>query len=186
MPIIGIQGDIGMGKTLAMTWFLLQEHLRERRKLYANYTLLQLPFTKITVSDLVQSAARGEGFTRAAVGIDEVQTWLDARASSTKINRIISYFINQTGKEDVNLYYTTQDLEMVERRLRRRTDVAFHVIRRGDRIILYGTDKHADAVTTQALWGPTVYDFYRTRERVPLPTQMLAAADKITQEGQDA
>lgn len=61
------------------------------------------------------------------IALDEIHVLLDSRGSASKINKLMSYFILQTGKEAINLYYTTQDFGQVELRLRRRTDFAIRV-----------------------------------------------------------
>lgn len=166
--IFGIAGGIGQGKTLAMVWYLLREHLQLNKTVYANFHLKGIPYKYLTFDDLMQMAEEGFDFRNAVIVIDEAHIWLDSRTAASKLNRLFTYFVLQTGKEDINLYYTTQDFGQVDIRLRQRTDFAIRVKRRGDVIlanVIYLPEEH---VVTMAIPGPAVYQFYDTREKVEL------------------
>lgn len=57
----------------------------------------------------------------ASVGVDEFTLYADSRSSMG--NKLISYFVLQTRKRNVCLYYTTQNIQMIDRRVREHTQI---------------------------------------------------------------
>lgn len=116
--ILGFEGGLGSGKTLGMTYYLFRD-LDLGFEVYANYKL-NFDYKKLNVLELLESDV---DLQNISIGIDEITVFLDCRKSSSKMNRLISYFILQTRKRNVNLYYTTQDFTMVDIRLIRHTQI---------------------------------------------------------------
>jgi len=125
--IVGIEAPMSAGKTLVMTYFLISEYCDLRKRLLTNYNLLRLPSERFDVSTVEAYLERKISLKGRAVGLDEAHLMLDSRLSMTRRNRIVSYFLTQTSKNDINLYYTTQDLGMVDVRLRRQTAIGVTV-----------------------------------------------------------
>lgn len=125
--IFGIQGGIGAGKTLLMTRYAYLENTQLQRPLLSNYSLKSLPYIPIKLVDVIRMMKERARMERGCFLIDEAHIWFDARISSSVGNRLFSYFALQTGKLDINLYYTTQAFEQVDWRLTDRTDVAITV-----------------------------------------------------------
>ena len=183
--ITGIEGGMSQGKTLVMTYFALSEYKDCGKRLIANYTLLQIPYERVTFGDLVGWSAvckqcqwregayvcgfcGGRGFDNEALLLDEVHILADSRASQSKTNKVFSYLVTQTSKQDVNLYYTTQDFGMVDKRLRQQTHIGTHVRLKGDQHHLVIDDRTSERRRPKRAWiyGPAVYEFYKTRERI--------------------
>lgn len=168
--IIGIEGGISAGKTLVMTYLLKQELIECKKPLYTNYTLRRMPHTKIDLQWLIEAMKNGHDFeqngTGAAIGLDEIHILMDSRTSQTKVNRLVSYFLLQTGKEGINLYYTTQDFGQVDRRLRQRTDLAITVTKRGTlhKCLMVDRTTPDHKITRFGINGKHVWDEYYTRE----------------------
>jgi hypothetical protein len=115
MTISVITGYIGSGKTLLMT-FLLNAYQKAGKKIISNY-YLDFPHQSISFEQIQKMQ-----LSNCVLGLDELTVWLDSRLSMTKQNRIISYFVLQTRKRDVDLLATTQDFGMLDLRLRRQTN----------------------------------------------------------------
>lgn len=164
MPIIGIEGGIGQGKTTAMTFFALQEYIELRKPIFSNYHLNEIPHTYLTFEDLMRMMEQEYDFERAALFITEAHVWIDSRMSASRLSRLFTYFMLQTGKMDINLYYDTQDFRQVDIRLRKMTDIAVNVSRKGNRHILKMKDMRNGRVQTAALDGSQVYHLFNTRE----------------------
>jgi hypothetical protein len=81
---------------------------------------LNFPHEKLDVTSLMES---GNELRNVSVGIDEATVFLDCRRSSSKMNRSLSYWILQTRKRDVTLYFTTQDFGMIDFRLMNHTHI---------------------------------------------------------------
>jgi hypothetical protein len=124
--IVGLYGDIGSGKTINGIRFL-KELSDKGYKIYSNITLLDIPYTNLTLDDLLDIVEYGKIVNEPEVYfIDEIILWgLDSRTGSSKISRILSYFLLQTrklshGKEyDIGTYfiYTTQYPDLIDKRL---------------------------------------------------------------------
>lgn len=178
--IIGLMGDPRSGKTLTA--------VRECERLYnQGYNIysnikLNFPSKTITLKQLENIVEHGKGFgdDNAVVFIDEIHTWIDSRASQTVRNRIISYFLLQTGKigksKDFGMIflYTTQYPDLIDKRLRKPTvisgfcekidvsgekiiQVEWHWIRNGEEIM-----------RTERFFAHHYYNLYDTREIVSL------------------
>lgn len=168
--IIGIEGGIGQGKTLVMTAFLKREWTQFKKPLYANYKLKRLPFTRVDVSFFEETMRENVQFDRAAIGLDEMHIWLDSRTSVSKRNLLLSYFLLQTGKQGINLYYTTQDFGQVDLRLRRRTDFAIRVERKGDihKCLVIDRTTPDNKVSRIAVYGPDFWEEFYTKEVIKM------------------
>lgn len=118
--IIGIDGGLGSGKTLLMTRYLIKDSLRGN-KIMANFGLKGIDYTSLNITDLLQKKAN---LKNVSVGIDELTVFADCRRAMS--NTIFSYFILQTRKRNVCLYFTTQDFAMVDKRVIRHTYILIH------------------------------------------------------------
>lgn len=166
--IIGIEGGIGAGKTLVMTKFLVDEARIGKRNIMGNYHVNIPGYRFLTWEDFVHMAKENVGFARAAFGLDEAHIWFDSRRSVSAANLLMSYWTLQTGKEGINLYYTTQDFRQVDKRLRLRTDIAIHVRRVGDwhKLTIIDRTGETDKKSNAIVHGPDYWEFFDTREVV--------------------
>jgi hypothetical protein len=167
--IIGIEGGIGQGKTLVMTYFAKEEALRMKKRLHANYHLKDLPFRYLDFQTFIDEALTHHQYRDSCILVDEAHVWIDSRTSMKKQNLLFTYLLLQTGKEDVNMYYTTQDFGQVDKRLRQRTDIAIHVRRKGDHHLLTIEDRTSFKRKRALVYGPDVWPFFDTRETVKIP-----------------
>ena len=113
--IVGIQGGLGSGKTLLMTRYLVKDFW-SGRSVVANYGLRKIDYSVLNMSDLLNKEV---DLQDVSVGIDEFTVFADCRTSMS--NKLITYFILQTRKRNVCLYYTTQDFGMLDKRILRHT-----------------------------------------------------------------
>lgn len=119
--IIGIEGGMGTGKTILMVRYLKKDS-ESLHKIFCNFGLKKIEFEKLDVVGLMED----NNLQDVSVGIDEITVFLDCRKSSSRMNRYISYFILQTRKRNVNLYYTTQSFRMIDKRLLEHTEFQIH------------------------------------------------------------
>lgn len=166
--IIGIEGPIGAGKTLVQTFLLLEEYKQSKKKLITNYHLNDVDYRYVTFEDILEMSRTEEELERAAIGLDEAHVFLDSRTTGSKMQRLFTYFLLQTGKQDISLYYTTQDFGQVDVRLRRRTDIAIHVRRKGDLHLcrIVNMNRREIRPKRMVIPGPMVWPYYNTREVV--------------------
>lgn len=169
MPIIGIEGGISQGKSVALTYFGLEEHVNLGKHIFSNFRLYGVPYTLLTFDDLLEMAESKVELENAVILIDEAHIWFDSRASASKLNRTFSYFVLQTGKQDINLYWASQDAGQVDPRLRKRTDIAI-VVRAAPRNqhVLRCVEMSTGKTYSFCVNGPDVWSFYRTKEVISL------------------
>lgn len=130
--MIGIFGDIGSGKTLYTTWYVLRYYCEQGlyRSCFANYHI-KSPNSKRPVHLLTQEEFHKLGsFQDALVVLDEAYLWMDSRMSGTKRNREVSYLILQSRKRGFDIIYNAQAASSVDLRLRRFTQIAILAERR--------------------------------------------------------
>lgn len=149
--LIGIVGDRGDGKTLLLT-ALLREDYDNGLNIFSNYSLFfpkprfkgQLPPQKRTFKDIVTMP---EELRNASVGLDELHIGADSRQSMNKSNLILSKLITQMRKRNLDVYYTTQRLNSIDKRLRQQTDFFIMVER-----VYCSHDKFDEQGVPQELW----------------------------------
>ena len=113
-------GNIGSGKTLSMVKEAYNAHL-QGRVVYSNFRL-NFPYTPYTVEDLVSWAKNRESLPSSFVLlIDEAHIYLDSRTSVANRNKVITYLLLQTRKMGCDVFFTTQFLHQVDKRLRNLT-----------------------------------------------------------------
>lgn len=111
---------MGSGKTLSMVRLAYSLYLKGYT-IYSNFHL-NFPFEYFTLHDIMNYAENSTNFVNTVFLIDEAHIFVDARRSSSSRNLAISYFILQTRKQNVWLFFTTQYYHQVEKRLRASTN----------------------------------------------------------------
>lgn len=115
MVLLAVIGNLGSGKTLALTYLAWRNHLK-CQKIYANYDLKGIPHKKInTIEEITKM---NHGFFAG----DELWLWLDSRASMKRKNMAIGNILLTSRKKDVQIGYTAQSFNQVDIRIRRITD----------------------------------------------------------------
>lgn len=129
--IIVFIGSRNSGKTLSMSIELYKKY-QQGYKIYSNYHL-NFPHTEITVDDILAFAEAGMYFGNSIFAIDEAHIWFDSY-SKGKRNMIFSYFLNQSSKNDIDVYLTTQFSRQIFIRIRLNTEI---VVESSCKVILW-------------------------------------------------
>ena len=165
-PITCVLGQRGSGKTLFMTYLAHQYHA-EGKKIYANFTLYDIPFHYITFQKLAELP---DELTNAIVFLDEIQIGADAYEVFKKSNKMITIFATQLRKRKITLYYSTQVFKMVTKRLRLQTNYIITFdnnvtpgIVKGQ-IYEYNTETYQDYLKTIKMDLRTYFNSYDTDE----------------------
>ena len=161
--IVGVQGGLGDGKTLLMTKYLVKDY-QMNRNIVANYGLKIIDYTPLKIKDLLDNKV---DLQDVSVGIDEFTVFADCRRSMS--NTIITYFILQTRKRNVCLYYTTQDFSMMDKRILRHTNIFITAesIEKYDDYRQYtviDARKRIHKVSGFTMHIPPIFKFYDTNE----------------------
>lgn len=117
-PISAIIGDRGSGKTCFMTFLAVKYH-NEGKKIFTNFTLYNIPHTKIT---LKQMSELPDELTNAVVLMDELHMGADSYDFMKSSSKAFYTFATQLRKRKVSWYYTTQIFTQVAKRIRNQTD----------------------------------------------------------------
>jgi hypothetical protein len=148
MVVVGLVGEMRSGKTLMMTILLLDEYL-SKKEVLSNYHL-NFPHQIIDVNEMDKSIRdrKTDYFENKAIGIDEIHVFMDSRGSGQKRNKMLSYFLTQSGKLDTTIYWTSQFMRQVDVRLRLNTQILYkvkrYVLKRGVKVLLRQDDKRHD------------------------------------------
>lgn len=111
MTLTIITGIPRSGKTLLATYF---SFFNNRNTVYANYSILQnIKYKSIELNDFIENE-----LSDCLIILDEAYIWLESRLAMSKINRLCSYVLMQSGKHDVDIILTSQLLSMLEMRFR--------------------------------------------------------------------
>ena len=114
--ILGYVGNIGSGKTLSMVKKAYEQYKRGKT-IYSNF-VLNFPYIPLTLDKLLSMKEKNHDLTNAVVLLDEAHIYLDSRRSASKVNVILSYFVLQSRKKSCDIYFTTQFIGQVDKRLR--------------------------------------------------------------------
>lgn len=120
--IVGIEGGLGTGKTIMMIRYLRNDQLNGR-PIFANLGLFDIPYKPLDVLDILKMNKEKKQLKNVSIGIDEFTVFADCRRSSSRMNLLISYFVLQTRKRNVTLYFTSQDFNMLDWRLMAHTKI---------------------------------------------------------------
>lgn len=127
--IVGYFGNIRNGKTLGAV-DQLYKYYKAGYIIYSN-TILKFPYRKLTLKYIIDIVEKNLDVPDNSIFfIDEIHIWLDSRMSPSKRNRIVSYFLLQTGKMGKNtdygliLIFTSQFPDQIDVRLRHLLDIA--------------------------------------------------------------
>lgn len=123
--IIGMEGGLGSGKTIIMVRYLNKDYKLYHRSIKANLWL-DFPHEKLNIKQMLSNEQQ---LKNVSVGIDELTVFADCRNSMSELNKLISYFVLQTRKRNVCLYFTTQDFGMVDKRIMRHTLIRIHCMK---------------------------------------------------------
>ena len=113
---IGFEGGLGSGKTIGMVRYLKKDY-DNGMELKLNFGMRNLDFEWLDVTKILEE----KDLHNVSIGIDEITVFADCRKSTSRMNRLISYFILQSRKRDVNVYFTTQSFSYVDFRLMNHT-----------------------------------------------------------------
>lgn len=134
MVLFAIIGNPGEGKTLTMTYLLFKKWLLEGKKIYANYHLFKIPYM------FVGSVSTFDKIEDGCFGGDEL--WLSVDARERKIAKIlIANILAKSRKKNLIIYYTTQLLDSIDKRVKKITDFVATPILNADesicKVIIY-------------------------------------------------
>lgn len=145
--IATVEGRVGQGKTLTATAFSILDWIRAGKKIVANYNIIldnmnydfdyegnkvgynpkkivhEEDFINFDYNMFVDAMEENTTLFDTTVVIDEAYLFADARMTQSGFNRLMSYFVLQSRKRDVNIYFTTQQFENIDSRLRRNVDM---------------------------------------------------------------
>lgn len=166
--IAGFIGKMGSGKTLSMVRETLK-YYAEGNKIYSNFHL-NIPYEKLDFDTLFKMAEAQTPLNDVVILLDEVHILLDSRSSMKKENKVVSFWLNQTRKMGVKLYYTTQHLHQIDKRLRSGTD--FFIFCEGikylkkakEYFICINNVTDGDNTRTERFIGNKFFKYYDTNE----------------------
>jgi hypothetical protein len=118
--LIGIEGGLGCGKTLAMTYLGYLAKTKYHSKVSSNY------FTKFA-DTFIDSEQSFNEFRSGMMLLDEIWLWSDSRKSSSKRNEIVNKIPLTSRKRRLIIVYTSQQLGQVDLRIRNITDIFVRV-----------------------------------------------------------
>lgn len=123
--LIGIEGNIGSGKTLyAVRCAKLDSD--KGIKIVTNLKLTGIPYENFDIDQFLNNES-SETLKNATVILDEITVYMDCRLGSSKQNLLMGYLVLQSRKRGLNIIYTTQDLDLVDyKRLVKYTNIVVY------------------------------------------------------------
>jgi|ERR1041385_2249948 hypothetical protein len=169
--IIGFIGEpdndskMGTGKTLLMT-IRVKKHADRGERIIANYGL-QFKHEKANSKVLMELVESNSNLQACVLALTEVHVLLESRRSSSQRNITLSYLILQTRKRGVYLYYDSQSIHQVEKRLRDNTDYFVFCKKIAPNYFRYRVFSNSGRrIAAFVMDGRPYYQLYDTRETV--------------------
>jgi hypothetical protein len=169
--VVGLTGNKGDGKTLNATFFSMSEiALNIKNKLYSNYKIECDNFSYLNAEELILNPLL---FDNTIIAIDELHEYADSRNSSTLQNKFVSSFFLQSRHTESNIYYTTQFLDQIDKRIRRITDIIIECKNlyidtdndgNNDLFEITIIDFRFERTLTQTLYLQPIFNLYNTKE----------------------
>jgi len=187
MVLIAIVGELGVGKTLTLTYLAWRNWYTKKREICSNYTLYGIPFTPIkTVEDLERMIPAKTPTLEELLKIkevffagDELWRWIDARCALLDIsererkrvkNKFITDILAASRKAFVTIAYTTQTIGQIDKRIRQVTDFVAYPIMKGSicHVRFFIGPRPTAAAMDKDIRFPTepFYALFNTYERV--------------------
>lgn len=177
--IYGYVGQIRQGKTLSAVREILKYYYKNHKTIYSNI-MLSIPHKVLTIDMLIDAVETERDIFEpdSICFIDEIHIWLDSRMSASKRNKVVTYFLLQTGKMGIDsdfgliLIYTTQWIDQIDKRLRHTTEVLIecHKKKFDDKVIFRNDitkfEGYRMITWSEFFYGEHYYPFYNTKQIV--------------------
>lgn len=113
--LIGIEGeDLGSGKTIYAVRCCIKDYLNGQ-KIISNTPLFNIEYEDFDIDKFLSNEAEyRKSLSQATILLDEITVYMDCRLSSSKQNLLMGYLVLQSRKRGLNIYYTTQNLDLVD------------------------------------------------------------------------
>jgi len=119
--IVTFEGVQGSGKSTMAVAACHEEHEVNGRKVISNIHL-NFDHQKFSLEWFVENMGSHE-MEDCVLFLDEMYQIADSRSAGSKLNKLFTYFMVQTRKRRVDVYFCTHHLDHVDIRLRRAADI---------------------------------------------------------------
>jgi hypothetical protein len=184
--LVAILGNLGKGKTLTLTYLGWNNFFIRRKKIYSNYDLYGIPYTKITTIGSLESLMPLEDenvLNKQEVVFlgDELWRWVSARTigkGAKAMKDLIDRILLGSRKAFVTVIYTTQNLAQIDPWVRRTTDLFIYPILYNGILNIYFLSNPVSNPTLEQLYkystdkplrviAEPFYAMFNTYQRVP-------------------
>lgn len=160
--ICGIFGDRGSGKTLFMT-LLLKIDEEDKNHIITNYNV-SFPHKKMTLEEICKLP---EELSNATIGLDELHMAADSRRFMADSNKQLAVLVTQIRKRQCDLYYTSQRIMQIDKRIRSHTDRVIVIEKVGKHKFYWIYRARRGVIIKEGVIdGREIYDMYDTNEIV--------------------
>lgn len=165
MSLMCITGELGSGKTLSLTYFAYLHYYKKKRRIFSNYTLYGIPFTKI------DTLLKLENMRMGTFVADELWLWLDRFGGATK-SKLVSDILLKSRKRGLNYIFTSQTLDQVPKKVRKVIDfVAYPMLNPSEticKLVIFQGSNPSKAGTLKTIYFYTepIYRMYSSTEEI--------------------
>ena len=112
--LIGIEGNINSGKTVYAIRCLKIDY-NNNRKIISNTPLFNIDYEDFDIKKFMSNDnIYRKSLNNATILLDEITVYMDCRLSGSKQNLLMGYLVLQSRKRNLDIYYTTQNLDLVD------------------------------------------------------------------------
>lgn len=121
MSVVSFEGLMGSGKSTLAVALAYDQHVENRTRIVSNMHL-NFDYTHLDLEWFIENLLTKEMENCIIIG-DEWFQAVDSRNSSSKENRVFSYFIYQARKRNVDFFFCTHNIDHVDKRFQRAVDI---------------------------------------------------------------
>jgi len=118
--ITAIVGPMGSGKTLVLA-ALTKTEVANGRTVYASGPFAFDGWKQFDIMDILGRAEKKE-LKDCVISLDETYSLFDSRASAARLNTLFGYLALASNRWGLDLYLTTHNLDILDKRIRRAID----------------------------------------------------------------
>lgn len=119
--LVVLEGSVGSGKTLSAVALAIMEKEKSGKEIVSNIHL-NTEYRLISSDDFVK-LMMDNSLKNCSIILDSMYIIADSRGSQSSLNKLFSYFVAGSRKNEIDIYLVANNFSDIDIRLRKATDI---------------------------------------------------------------